>query len=122
MLQFAPILIGPKSARSTAPNQMLVFSPISTSPTKVAFSARNALGAMRGERPSNGTMIAIGLVQFGAGKVGLGVAKKHLLKHVLRITKSAPALYHHLVLEHGIIAAKHDALLQTATNLSLQSR
>ena len=45
-------MIGPKSARSTAPYQTEASSSTVTSPTSVAVVAIQALALTRGERPS----------------------------------------------------------------------
>ena len=46
-------MIGPKSARSTAPYQMEASSSTRTSPTRVAVGAIQAVGLTLGSRPSN---------------------------------------------------------------------
>src|SRR5438105_15868685 len=123
MLQPGPIRIGAKSARSTAPNQTLAFSPTSTSPTSTALGAMNALPAIRGERPSSSTMTGMMVsVQLGAGKIGFCVTVEDLFEHSFGEAQSAPALDHHLVFENGVIAAEHDPILQPATDLPLQGR
>ena len=52
MFEFDPIRIGSMSPRRTDVNQMLEFSPISTSPIMSALSATKAEGAIRGTRPA----------------------------------------------------------------------
>jgi len=48
MTQLAPIVIGPLSANTIAPNPIYTFGPIETSPQRVAFGAMRTDGSRRG--------------------------------------------------------------------------